>query len=111
MHSCIGGGFTQAKKSPLPRLAAHAQQIASQISAGSVAQALRSTPPPLRGALLAAAQAGYAGALDHILLIAAVVAFAGAALTTVLIRPRDFTTAHVARTDFNPEPVSTQLER
>ena len=92
-------------------LAAHAHQIASQISGGSVAQALRSAPPSQRGALLAATKAGYAGALDHILLIAALVAFASAALTTVLIRPRDFTTAQVTPTDPIPEPVSTQLER
>lgn len=92
-------------------LAAHAHQIASQISGGSVAQALQSAPPSQRGALLAATKAGYAGALDHILLIAALVAFASAALTTVLIRPRDFTTAHVTPTDPNPETVSTQLER
>lgn len=44
--------------------------------------------------LIAAAQGGYTGALDDVGLIAALVAFTGAALTTMLIRARDFTGAH-----------------
>lgn len=69
------------------------RSVADAVSDSRIAQALRVTPPGLRGLIPRAAQSGYAGALDGILLIAALVAFAGAALTTPLIRSRDFAAA------------------
>ena len=71
-------------------LAAHAHQIANAVSNGDIGAAIGSTPAPLRGVAAGAAQAGFADALNSILLVGAVVAFAAAALTFVLIRRRDF---------------------
>ncbi len=95
---------TQLHSGPL---AGHAHRIAAAVSDGRVPEALRSTPAPLRGLVVEAAQSGYATALDRILLIAAVVAFAAAALSTVLIRSRDFAAAGAAAgAEAGPEPAS-----
>jgi EmrB/QacA subfamily drug resistance transporter len=71
-------------------LHAHAHQLAQAFSNGQVATAIQATPAPLRGLAAGAARGGYVDALNLILLIAAIVAFAGALLTAVLIRQRDF---------------------
>jgi EmrB/QacA subfamily drug resistance transporter len=74
-------------------LAGHAHSIAVGISTGGAAQAIASTPPPLRGLVAGAARAGFVSGLNEILLVGAVVAFAGAAVSLALVRERDFITA------------------
>jgi EmrB/QacA subfamily drug resistance transporter len=74
-------------------LAAHAHQLAQAVSDGQIAGAIHATAAPLRGLAAGAARAGFVDALNSILLIGAVIALCGAALTVVLIRQRDFVAA------------------
>jgi EmrB/QacA subfamily drug resistance transporter len=73
-------------------LAAHAHTLAHAISTGGAPQAVASTPAPLRGLVAGTARASLVGGLNTILLIAALVSFAAAAASFVLIRERDFIT-------------------
>ena len=73
-------------------LAAHANQIAHAISSGGAAHALTATPASLRGRVAGAARAGFVSGINEILLIVAIVAFAAAAASLVLVRERDFIT-------------------
>ncbi len=71
-------------------LATHAHALASQISGGSVAGAIASQPPQLRGLLAGAARASYVSALNEILLIGALVAAVATVVSFLTIRGRDF---------------------
>jgi EmrB/QacA subfamily drug resistance transporter len=75
------------------RLARSAHQIATAVSSGNVAQVLAHAPRAAREQLAAASTSSFVHALNDILLIAAVVAFAGAAISLTLIRRRDFVDA------------------
>jgi EmrB/QacA subfamily drug resistance transporter len=74
-------------------LGARAHELAGAISDGRIAQVVQGLPAQQRGLALHAGQAGYADALNAILLIGALVAFAAAASTLALIRRRDFAAA------------------
>jgi EmrB/QacA subfamily drug resistance transporter len=67
-----------------------AHQLARVISRGGAAHAVASAPPRWRGLVAGAARGGFVSGLNEILLIGAIVAFAGALLALVLIRERDF---------------------
>jgi EmrB/QacA subfamily drug resistance transporter len=71
-------------------LAAHAHSLAAAISSGSVPKAIAETPAPLRGLVAFAARASYVDALNRIVLIGALVAFAASVASLLLIRQRDF---------------------
>jgi EmrB/QacA subfamily drug resistance transporter len=71
-------------------LSAHAHELAAAAGNGRIAAALQATPAPLRGLAAHAARAGFVDALSTLMLIGAIVALCGAALTFVLIRQRDF---------------------
>ncbi len=71
-------------------LASHAHAIASSISTGGAADAIGSTPGPLRAVVAGAAQNAFVGSLNAILLVGAVVAFVAAATSFLLVRERDF---------------------
>ena len=71
-------------------LAHSAHALAAAISTGHAAQTIASAPPAARAQLAAASVDSFAGALNDILLIAAVVAFCGGVIGFVLIRQRDF---------------------
>jgi EmrB/QacA subfamily drug resistance transporter len=73
-------------------LAAAAHQIAHAVSNGGAAHALSATPAHLRGLVAGAARAGFVSGLNELLLVGAIVAFAGAVLSLALIRERDFIT-------------------
>jgi hypothetical protein len=73
-----------------------AHEIADAIGAGQVSGAISATPAPARAAIAHAAQSGFVDGLNTILLIGAVVAFAGAALALTLIRQRDYVASDVA---------------
>jgi EmrB/QacA subfamily drug resistance transporter len=78
-------------------LAAHAHQIAHGISTGGAAHAITATAAPLRGLVAGAARAGFVSGLNGILLVGAIIAFAGALASLTLVRERDFiTTDHAA---------------
>jgi EmrB/QacA subfamily drug resistance transporter len=72
-----------------PRAEAIGDAVASNGPAGSLGAA----PPAVRGTLARAAEQGFIDGLNEILLIAAVLAFATAIASLVLIRQRDFITA------------------
>ena len=74
-------------------LAGHAHAIAQAVSTGGTRETIATTPAPLRGLVSAAARSALVSGLNTILLIAAVVAFAAAVVSFVLIRERDFVSA------------------
>jgi hypothetical protein len=74
-------------------LAHSTHQIATAVSSGNVAQLLAHAPRAARQQLATAATNSFVHALNDILLIAAIVAFAGAAIALTLIRPKDFVDA------------------
>jgi EmrB/QacA subfamily drug resistance transporter len=92
----LGAIFQSAISSKLaPRLAAtpvagHAGQIAHAVAAGGSASVLTKIPPRQRAQAAAAIHSAFASALNDILLVGAIVAFAGAALGLLLVRSVDF---------------------
>jgi EmrB/QacA subfamily drug resistance transporter len=78
-------------------LADRATQLGDSVSTGHLPGALASTPPELRGSLAEAARAGFVNGLNLILLVSALVTFAAAVLSFVLIRQRDFVVAEPDR--------------
>jgi predicted MFS family arabinose efflux permease len=73
-------------------LAPHAHALAHAISTGGAHDAIAGAPAPLRGLVAGTARVGLVHGLNTILLISAIVAFAAAAASLVLIRERDFVT-------------------
>lgn len=84
-------------------LAGHAPAIAHAIAGGGAAQAIAKAPPPLRGLVAGSARAALVGGLNTILLVAAVIGFAAAAVSFVLIRERDFVDADPGAVEREPE--------
>ena len=77
-------------RAPLPPRAA--DHIAEAVSSGGASAAARAVPAPVRE-LVAAARRAFIDGLNEILIVAAVLAFAGAVLALLLVRRRDFVTA------------------
>jgi EmrB/QacA subfamily drug resistance transporter len=73
-------------------LAGHAHAIAHGVSTGDTAQTIATTSAPLRGLVATTARSALVDGLNTILLISAIVAFAAALVSLVLIRERDFVT-------------------
>jgi EmrB/QacA subfamily drug resistance transporter len=71
-------------------LARSTHQIATAVSSGNVAQVLAHVPRAARAQLAAASTSSFVHALNDILVIAAIVGFAGAAVALALIRQKDF---------------------
>ena len=88
-------------------LAGQAHAIAHSISAGSFSQVIGSAPPQSRGLILNTARASYGSALNELLLIGAIVAFAAMVITFLTIRQRDF---HVVPEDSRTAPPEQSVE-
>jgi EmrB/QacA subfamily drug resistance transporter len=73
--------------------AGRAHEVADAVASGQVSGAIASAPAPARAAVAHASQLGFVDGLNTILLVGAIVAFAGAALALVLIRQRDYAPA------------------
>jgi EmrB/QacA subfamily drug resistance transporter len=71
-------------------VAGHAHSIAHAVAAGGAQSVLSLVPPRLRAQAAHAMHGAFAGALNDILIVAAVIAFVGAVLALALIRSRDF---------------------
>jgi predicted MFS family arabinose efflux permease len=71
-------------------VASHIGQIAHAVAAGGAQQVLAETPRADRGAAAIAIHSAFASSMNDILLVAAIVALAGAALAFALIRGSDF---------------------
>jgi EmrB/QacA subfamily drug resistance transporter len=84
-------------------LAPHAHVIAHAAASGGAAQAIAKAPPRLRGVVAESARGAFAGGLNTVLLVAAVIGFAAAVTSFVLIRERDFVEAHPAADDVDAE--------
>jgi EmrB/QacA subfamily drug resistance transporter len=70
--------------------AERAGDISRAIASGGARALVGSTPPASRGRIEHAVDAAFAGALDHILLVAAAIAIGGGVLSLALVRGRDF---------------------
>ena len=64
--------------------------LAEMVASGGTEAAVRSVPPGSGNGLAEASTTAFTGALNEILLIGAIVAFAGALLGVALVRTRDF---------------------
>jgi EmrB/QacA subfamily drug resistance transporter len=73
-----------------------AHQLADAVGAGKVSEAIAAAPAPARAAIAHAAQAGFVDGLNAILLVGAIVAYAGAVLALTLIRQRDYVASEAA---------------
>ncbi|HZS21285.1 MAG TPA: MFS transporter, partial [Pseudonocardiaceae bacterium] len=78
--------------------AGHAAQIGHAVAAGGSQQVLSATPAGQRHAAALAIHSSFVSALDNILIVGSVIAFAGAVLGLVLVRSSDFVTYRM------PEP-------
>jgi len=72
------------------------------LASGRARQIAAALPPDQRAHLTEAFRVGFTGALDDLLVIAAIVAFAGALAGYALVRRRDFVTAHEATPEAAP---------
>jgi len=83
-----------ARTAGVPGLAGKGPQIAHGLQSGEVARVLGSLPASLRGTAAGISKASFTSGLNHILLIAGVVALVSGALALALIRTRDFVQHH-----------------
>ena len=67
-----------------------AHRIAVQLASGRAQSAIASAPAGERQRVAEVAQTAFISGLNHILVLAAIVAACGAVLATSLVRPRDF---------------------
>ena len=65
-------------------------QVAYSVATGSTAQAIAAAPPGARAAVAHTARSAFIDGLNEIFLVAAIVAFAGAAAGFALVRRCDF---------------------
>jgi len=85
--------------------AAHGR-LSTALVSGEVGALARHLPPAARAALGHSYRVGFTDAFTSILIIAAALAFVGAALAFALVRGRDFVTAEDAPAAQEPEPVA-----
>lgn len=71
-------------------VAGQAEQIAAAVTGGQVQAVAAAAPAASRQAITDAATTAFVDSLNHIILIAAVIAFVAAALSLLLIRQQDF---------------------
>ena len=95
-------------QAPAVLRAAHGH-LAVALQSGNVRAIERGLPPPARAALSHAFRTGFTDALTTILLVAAAVAFAGAAAGLALVRRRDFVASEQPAAPAAREPVSVAV--
>jgi hypothetical protein len=71
-------------------VAGHSAALAHAVAGGGAQSVLAAVPASLRGRATEGVHAAFAGAMNEILLVAAVVALIGAALGLILVRKEDF---------------------
>ncbi len=79
-----------ARLAALPDAANQIRQIATALTNGQLPHALTGLPPTARAPVAAAARSAFTTALNHILLVAAIIAIVAGVLSLLLIRTRDF---------------------
>jgi MFS family permease len=89
--AALGALFESRINSKLAELLPHAQAgLGELVASGGSRAAAATVGPAERGPVAHAADAAFVSGLNEILLIAAIVSFAGAALGFLLVRSRDF---------------------
>jgi EmrB/QacA subfamily drug resistance transporter len=83
--------------------AGRAGDIAHAVSAGGAQSVVAAVPPAQRAVAAHAIHTAFAGAMNEILLVAGIVAFAGAVCGLAFVRGRDFVASHGAA----PAPAAT----
>jgi EmrB/QacA subfamily drug resistance transporter len=76
--------------SSIPDLASQAPRIATAVRQGQGSSAISSVPPGVRGQLVSAIRSSFAGAINDLLTVTAVLALVGGVLAMALIRRQDF---------------------
>jgi hypothetical protein len=101
--AAFGSIFTSSLRSHLdhslsavPPLAGHGSQIVGAIQQGNAARVIGSVPASVRGDLISAIHAAFAGAINDLLLVSGIVALIGAVSSVVLIRSKDFVASRPA---------------
>ena len=90
-------------------LTSHSQQLAHAAANGQIGPALTSVPENLRGLAAHASLTGFVDGLNTILLIGAILAFAGAVATVLLIRQRDFVAGAEPVTEQDPDSIAQAI--
>jgi EmrB/QacA subfamily drug resistance transporter len=85
-----------------------ARGLIEATSSGALPQALNSVPEQAREVTRSAAEQGFIHGLNEILLIGAILCFAGSALALWLVRERDIERETLAGTEFETEPEPAQ---
>jgi hypothetical protein len=79
-----------AKISAVPGLSGHSAQIAGAIQSGQVGHVIGQLPGGVRSTVEVVTRTAFTTGLDQILLVAAIIALAGAVISLVAIRGKDF---------------------
>ena len=79
---------------PIPALSGRSSQFVVAIQQGRVGGAIQSVSGQARPELISAFHSSFAGALNDILVVSAILALVGAAASVLLIRTKDFVSAH-----------------
>jgi len=83
---------------------AEARELVEATSSGALPQALSSVPDGARGLTRNAAEQGFLHGLNTILLLGAILSFAGAAFSLWLVREKDIERETLVGTDFEAQP-------
>ena len=102
--AALGAIFQSQISSKLSELAPQAPPgFADAVSSGAIQASIQAAPPGSRAQLATAADQAFISGFNEILLVGAMIAFAGAVLGFVLVRGRDFVAEHG---EAAPEPVA-----
>jgi EmrB/QacA subfamily drug resistance transporter len=85
VHSAV-----TARLAGVPRIGDRTPQISAALTNGQLSKALAGLPPAQRRPVALAARSAFTTGLNHILLVAAIIAFTSGVLSLALIRTRDF---------------------
>ena len=106
MHDVLAGQLTAT----VPQLGERTHGVIDQATSGNAPAALQSLPPGLRQPVAHALRVAFVSGFDRILWIAAVISFAGAVLSFLLVRQRDLEDAsETERGELEPRP-STRVD-
>jgi EmrB/QacA subfamily drug resistance transporter len=106
VHDVLAGQLTAT----VPQLGERTHGVIDQATSGNAPAALQSLPPGLRQPVAHALRVAFVSGFDRILWIAAVISFAGAVLSFLLVRQRDLEDAsETERGELEPRP-STRVD-
>jgi hypothetical protein len=105
----LGAGASKVQEVAGPGVGgAEARQLVEATSSGNLSQALTSVPQQTREVTRNAAEQGFLHGLNEILLLGALLSFAGSVLALWLVRERDIERETLADTAFEPEAEPTR---